>query len=181
MQWWSAKNLLSMRVRHIYRDVLVWLLPYCHHGLLFVDAFKCNAAAFEYSWQAFAGLQFHRAPQKSALSRRYSQMRSRRTEADQNWQVRRGYSSGATLLHCRALLHTAVLNIRTICHAQDPARSSKQLCFVCPPVRWSLPGPYFKTSREKSTKTVLNTLRPRQDGRNFADDIFKCIFLNKNI
>ena len=27
---------------------------------------------------------------------------------------------------------------------------------------------------------VLNTLRPRQDGRHFADDIFKCIFLNEN-
>ena len=28
---------------------------------------------------------------------------------------------------------------------------------------------------------VLNTLRPRQKGHHFADDIFKCIFLNKNI
>ena len=27
----------------------------------------------------------------------------------------------------------------------------------------------------------VNTLRPRQDGRHFADDIFKCIFLNKNV
>ena len=27
----------------------------------------------------------------------------------------------------------------------------------------------------------LNSLRPRQNGRNFSDDIFKCIFLNKNI
>ena len=26
----------------------------------------------------------------------------------------------------------------------------------------------------------LNTLRPRQSGRHFADDIFKCIFLNGN-
>ena len=28
---------------------------------------------------------------------------------------------------------------------------------------------------------VLNTLRPRQDGRLFADDTFKCIFLNENV
>ena len=28
---------------------------------------------------------------------------------------------------------------------------------------------------------VLNTLRPGQNGRNFADDIFKCIFLNENV
>ena len=27
----------------------------------------------------------------------------------------------------------------------------------------------------------VNTLRPRQDGRHFPDDIFKCIFLNENI
>ena len=27
----------------------------------------------------------------------------------------------------------------------------------------------------------LNTLRPRQNGRHFADDMFKCIFLNKNV
>ena len=27
----------------------------------------------------------------------------------------------------------------------------------------------------------LNTLRPRQNGRHFADDTFKCIFLNENI
>ena len=27
----------------------------------------------------------------------------------------------------------------------------------------------------------LNTLWPRQNGRHFADDIFKCIFLNENV
>ena len=27
----------------------------------------------------------------------------------------------------------------------------------------------------------LNTLRPRQNGHHFADDIFKCIFLNENV
>ena len=27
----------------------------------------------------------------------------------------------------------------------------------------------------------INTLRPRQKGRHFADDIFKCIFLNENV
>ena len=30
-------------------------------------------------------------------------------------------------------------------------------------------------------KHVLNTLRPRQDGRYFADDVLKCIFLNENV
>ena len=27
----------------------------------------------------------------------------------------------------------------------------------------------------------LNTFRPRQDGRYFADDVLKCIFLNENV
>ena len=27
----------------------------------------------------------------------------------------------------------------------------------------------------------LNTLRPRQNGRHFADDVFKCIFLDENV
>ena len=29
--------------------------------------------------------------------------------------------------------------------------------------------------------TAINTLRPRQNGRHFADDTFKRIFLNENI
>ena len=29
--------------------------------------------------------------------------------------------------------------------------------------------------------TLANTLRPRQNGRNYADDISKCIFLNDNV
>ena len=28
---------------------------------------------------------------------------------------------------------------------------------------------------------IFNTLRPRQNGRHFADDIYKCIFLNENV
>ena len=28
---------------------------------------------------------------------------------------------------------------------------------------------------------IVNTLRPRQNGRHFLDDIFNCIFLNENI
>ena len=29
--------------------------------------------------------------------------------------------------------------------------------------------------------SCINTLRPRQDGRHFPDDIFKCIFFNENV
>ena len=31
-----------------------------------------------------------------------------------------------------------------------------------------------------NSKSRFNTLRPRQNGRHFADDIFKCVFLNEN-
>ena len=34
---------------------------------------------------------------------------------------------------------------------------------------------------QKITDFCVNTLRPRQNGRHFADDIFKCIFLNENV
>ena len=30
-------------------------------------------------------------------------------------------------------------------------------------------------------RKAVNTLRPRQDGRRFTDDIFKCIFFNENV
>ena len=28
---------------------------------------------------------------------------------------------------------------------------------------------------------IINTLRPRQNGRHFPDDVYKCIFLNENV
>ena len=31
------------------------------------------------------------------------------------------------------------------------------------------------------TQKCINTLQPRQNGRHFPDDIFKCIFLNENV
>ena len=37
-----------------------------------------------------------------------------------------------------------------------------------------------ETEQEQTLGMVINTLRPRQNGRHFAGDIFKCIFLNEN-
>ena len=34
---------------------------------------------------------------------------------------------------------------------------------------------------ERSFSCLVNTLRQRQDGRHFPEDIFKCIFLNENV
>ena len=38
----------------------------------------------------------------------------------------------------------------------------------------------MKISQHNNDKLELNILRPRQNGRHFPDDIFKCIFLNEN-
>ena len=42
----------------------------------------------------------------------------------------------------------------------------------------SMCHPFIHCLREYPSQ--LNTLRPRQNGRHFADDIFKCIFFNEN-
>ena len=38
-----------------------------------------------------------------------------------------------------------------------------------------------QTPYHVKVQTIINTLRPRQNGRHFTDDIFKCIFLNENV
>ena len=39
----------------------------------------------------------------------------------------------------------------------------------------------LKVTATQDKASFLNTLRPRQNGRHFADDILKCIFLNENV
>ena len=48
-------------------------------------------------------------------------------------------------------------------------------CNMCPMVIRLQLHPYLPGAKE------INTLRPRQNGRHFADDIFKCIFQIENI
>ena len=50
-------------------------------------------------------------------------------------------------------------------------------CLISPTLsrwRWSCPGVHGYINH-------INTLRPRQNGRHFADDIFKRFFLNENV
>ena len=49
------------------------------------------------------------------------------------------------------------------------------MCFIC-----LAPGDIW-ASTILPLHWWLITLRPRQNGRHFADDIFKCIFLNENV
>ena len=44
-----------------------------------------------------------------------------------------------------------------------------------------LDQPYLFPTELLGVQVHLNTLRPRQNGRHFPDDVFKCIFLNENI
>ena len=39
----------------------------------------------------------------------------------------------------------------------------------------------YLSSGFHALELFINILRPRQNGRHFADDIFKCLFLNENI
>ena len=59
-------------------------------------------------------------------------------------------------------------------------KSPFRCCISTLAVHWSK-----STQRQKlpwgAFKNTFNTLRPKQDGRHFADNIFKCIFLNENI
>ena len=47
---------------------------------------------------------------------------------------------------------------------------------------WSFPLPYpYNIATSGQHSRWLNTLRPRQNARHFADDIFKCFFLNDSV
>ena len=53
-----------------------------------------------------------------------------------------------------------------------------------PHTRWimlSLTMRDMQSAFDFRVRSFVNTLRPRQNGRHFPDDIFKCIFLNENI
>ena len=45
----------------------------------------------------------------------------------------------------------------------------------------TIPGPPELIPTDFNHSNSFNTLRPRQNGRNFADDTFKRIFLNENV
>ena len=45
----------------------------------------------------------------------------------------------------------------------------------------SMPVDGISSQTVSDKQLNVNTLRPRQNGRYFPDDIFKCIFLNENV
>ena len=63
------------------------------------------------------------------------------------------------------------------CWDNYPEVKSLQLIWRSGPVDEIYGGSIFKLV----AVTWLNTLRPKQNGRHFPDDTFKCIFLNENV
>ena len=55
-------------------------------------------------------------------------------------------------------------------------KASNLLLSVC----YFLSSSLFSVRLSGPLCPLFNTLRPRQNGRRFADDVFKCIFLNEN-
>ena len=61
------------------------------------------------------------------------------------------------------------------CWWPGSTRSHGISCHVTAQCWSSYPGIFGFSSR------IINTLRPRQNGRHFPDNIFKCIFWNENV
>ena len=57
----------------------------------------------------------------------------------------------------------------------------KDLVYKILEIIWHEMGPHGVRGCVSKMPRALNTLRQRQNGRYFADDIFKCIFLNENV
>ena len=98
----------------------------------------------------------------------------------------RVYYGELCVLHC---LFTTISNLQTIrqnCHYHMPLyrtyRAKCGLKYVGASV-WNniLSIDMNPNIGEISFSRSLNTLRPKQTGRHFADDIFKWIFLNENV
>ena len=67
----------------------------------------------------------------------------------------------------RGLIILIRLIVNNACSYQQVLQASSGLC--------------RRVSKWTSASSVFNTSRPRQNGRHFPDDIFKCIFLNENV
>ena len=91
-----------------------------------------------------------------------------------------------------AVRHTWVCQCRWAWHAV----ARRQMCVACPLIcPWCGEGRRLPPCSIRMitcvlsvevvvamwNRVIINTLRPRQNGRHFADDIFKCIFLNENV
>ena len=79
------------------------------------------------------------------------------------------YSRNRSMFRCRAVYNTR-LSVNCHLRGYGPTRRS---------VIETRTG--TGTCLECGLQFTLNTLRPRQNGRHFPDDILKCIFVNENV
>ena len=86
-------------------------------------------------------------------------------------------NSNSMETRCSSITGHLIL-IRTICitAAEAPVKFQNNTIVLSYYLVNRGPGVFINTLRPS-----INTLRPRQDGRLFPDDIFKCIFLNENV
>ena len=87
------------------------------------------------------------------------------------WRHNAGHTQCArVLIQSHVAMHdeTASSQSHDAMHTKTPSLATLLLTAMAV-LSWSFVGKHF------------NTLRPRQNGRHFPDDIFKCIFLNGNV
>ena len=78
------------------------------------------------------------------------------------------------MLQTEGLLH--LLSLQEI--QQLSLSSGNETPVICLPYLHPL---LYVETQDKYKMVSINTLRPRQNGRHFPDDIFKCIFLTENV
>ena len=92
-------------------------------------------------------------------------------------------ASGQAWLSPRSTLYMYICHVLywiCVCiswSSDDLQRFRKTIVFLYVPCLWPHTQP---VSPNQCMLWLLNTLRPRQNGRHFADDIFKCILFNEN-
>ena len=113
------------------------------------------------------------------------------------------YAHGFVVLCFVVVMQSFIMNsVEVFIHIHQGCFAGTWAIVRLPQCQWSKPDGYVKisqcitTTKHSKAKTVciflgiycmrsllwgFNTLRPRQNGRHFADDIFKWIFLNENV
>ena len=82
----------------------------------------------------------------------------------------------SVLLVCREVKKTSYL-VNWIFPLLQKGSNSHHLSNLCTRIHIYL----YLHKLYASITPYINTLRPRQNGRHFPDDIFKCIFINENV
>ena len=81
----------------------------------------------------------------------------------------------------RGSLRVEMIDFHTIIQSNGFSHLQYTVWMSSCAIRLPVPNRFRETWETFKARFSLNTLRPRNNGRHFADDIFKCIFLNENV